>query len=442
MLKITCTFLALSILFCQAVLGDLITVDGSRLEVSKASQLRLKPAMEKLQEGNLEDCRRLAAEVVAELKDLPHADVLVAIWLFEKREFQAGQQLLERLSQTESSRPDVHFAFAEFARGSGRAFDAWMHLSAAEQTKAPSSWSKKYADEFFKTVLYTKSLVAEQRDDWNASSHLLTRLRASGVNTVSVELGLGRAAFHNGEIQVAESHFRTAASLAPDEVAPELQLAGLFAAKRKSEKADEWFVKGEVENQKHADRIRLAHAVWLLSEQRAPDAFRLAQSALKEETKFKDEFSLVQALVYYTCGKFTEAEALLSSLAQKNIGSLRISNQLALTLVESTDEGKRARALQIAFQNMKSSQDSADIACSLAWIQFRLGDMQAAEETTSAIIRRGGQFSRDSAYFLSQILLRLDRKKEADSLLEVTNKSKGEFFNAKRLANSNAFQSE
>ena len=115
---------------------------------------------------------------------------------------------------------------------------------------------------------------------------------------------------------------------------------------------------------------------------------------------------------------------------------------MALTLGESTDEGKRARALQIAIQNVKSAPDSADTASSLAWIQFRLGDMQGAEETTSAIVRRGGQLSRDSAYFLAQILLKLNRNQEAQTLQDVTRKTKGEFFNARRLANSNSNKSE
>lgn len=201
-------------------------------------------------------------------------------------------------------------------------------------------------------------------------------------------------------------------------------------------------MQGETENKQHFDSIRLAHAMWMLNEQRAPEAFRIAQAALKEETKFKDEYSLVQALVYYMYGKFSEAEGLLTVLAQKGTGNSRISNQLALALTESTDEGKRARALQIAVQNAKSAPDSADIASSLAWIQFRLGDMKGAEETTTAIVHRGGQLSRDSAYFLAQILLKLNRNKEAQALLDVTRKSKGEFYNVRQLANSNSTKSE
>ena len=441
MLKITFLLVAISMLY-RVALGDLIAIDGSRLEVSKESQVRLKPAQEKLQQGNLDECRKLASDVVSELKDLPHADVLVALWLLEKRELQAAQQLMEMLSRTDPDRPDVHYAFAEIARVSGRSFDAWVHLTAGETSAKPNTWSPKYAEDFSKSLLYSKSLIAEQREDWAASSLLLTRLRSVGTNTANIELGLGRAAFHTEHPDQAELHFREAAKLAPDAVAPELLLASLYAAKQKPEEADAWFIKGMAENQTHSDSIRLAYSMWLLNEQRAPEAFRLAQAALKEETKFKEEYSLVQSLVYYMYGKFTEAEGLLSSLAQKNTSSLRISNQLALTLAESTDEGKRARALQIAYQNVKAATDSADIACSLAWIQFRLGDMKAAEETTTAIVRRGGQLSRDSAYFLSQILLKLNRKQEADALLEVTSKSKGEFFNARRLANASGSKSE
>ena len=258
----------------------------------------------------------------------------------------------------------------------------------------------------------------------------------------AIEVGLGRAAFFTNDIQAAELHFRKAATLAPDEVAPELLMASLFASKQKSDEADVWFSQGIAENVLHSDSIRLAYAMWMLNEQRAPEAFKFSQAAIKEDTKFKDEYSLVQALVYYMYGKYPEAEGLLSSLAQKNPGNLRIGNQLALALAESSDEGKRARALQVAFQNVKSAPDSVDTASSLAWIQFRLGDLKAAEETTAAIIRRGGQLSRDSAYFLAQILSKLNRESEAGKLLDVTRKTKGEFLNAKRLANANGPKSD
>lgn len=119
------------------------------------------------------------------------------------------------------------------------------------------------------------SQVADLPENWTVSKQLLNRLLAFGVNNSSIETGLGRAAFHSGDVQAAESHFRAAADLAPGEVVAGLLLAGLFASQQWLEEADAWFVIGMLENKLHSDNIRLAYAFWMLSQQRAPESATL-----------------------------------------------------------------------------------------------------------------------------------------------------------------------
>jgi predicted Zn-dependent protease len=375
----------------------------------------------------------MTAAVVAELVDLPHADVLVSLWLNEAGEIQASLQLLEELSKSGPDRPDLHFGFAEVARTTGRTFDAWTHLNAAESAPRAATWSSEYVEEFSRSVSLSKALVSELRNDWQNAKAQYEKLKAAGVTEPAVELGLGRASFKLGAFEKAEAHFRELARLAPKAYIAESLMAGLYAEQKKSAEAEAWLKKGVLENQEHSDQIRLEYAMWLLREQRAPEAVKLAQKALESNTEFADEFALVRAIAFYMYEKYGDAELVLARLAQKEIGNVLLSNLLALTLVESEDEGKRARALQIAIANAGATRASLDILSSLAYIQYRLGDRKAAEQTTAAILSRGGQLNRDSTYFLAQFLFTLGKTAEAESLLQASRESSGDFFNARRL---------
>jgi tetratricopeptide (TPR) repeat protein len=413
--------------------AGLTSVDGSAITYSKSSQEKLEPARQEMLNGNLERCRELVSLVVKEVGDLPAADVIVALWLQEFGEMQLSFQLLEQLSQREPNRGDLHFAYAELARRSGRTFDAWTHLAAAEAAEPQGSWSDGYAQEFKHTVLLSKAHVAELRSDWKTATALLNRLKDAGVAGTAIELGLGNAAFRAGELNAAESHFRAAAEMDPAQVIPELLMAKLLAAEQKQAEAEAWFLNGQANNSLHSEQLKLEYALWLLGQQRAPEAMKLARAAAAD-SKFADSFALVRGLALYMYQRYEDAELELSKLSQKNPNDVRISNQLALALVESADEGKRARALQIAIANMKALPASADVASTLAWVQFKLGDPSAAQQTTAAVLARGGKLSRDSAYFLAQVLVHSQQHEQAQLLLETTRNSHGEFFNARRLA--------
>lgn len=429
--------LTLILAYSQAVPSAMagVVLSGAPVDLSSSFAARLEPAREQLRKGNLAECRKLAAQVVSEVKDLPHPDVLVSFWLSEMGNVAACHQLLEQLSKSAGDRSDVHFAFAELARKLGRNFDAWTHLNAAQAAAPPDTWSPKFAEEFAASILLSKAGVAELREDWTAAARLYQGLKASGVSGPTIEIGLGRAAFLTGEFDQAEKHFREAAQLAPDRFAPELLMASLYASRKKSEEADSWYKRGEQENAAHAERIRLEHAMWLLREQRVPEAMQLAKAAEAEkEAPLADEFAVVRGLAYYMYERYDDSVAELSPLARKNPANWRVTNQLALALVESEDEGKRGRAMQLAQANAKSMSDSADVLASLAWIEYRLGDISAAQRTTAYILGRGGQMSRDSAYFLSEILKQLDQTAEAEQLLTLARNTAGDFLNARRLA--------
>ena len=118
------------------------------------------------------------------------------------------------------------------------------------------------------------------------------------------------------------------------------------------------------------------------------------------------------ALAHRMAGQTSDAESLLSALHQKTPASFSVSNQLALVLVESSDEAKRGRALQIATSNARRFQNSEDALSTLGWVQYRLGDVAAAEQILTATMS-DGSVSRDTAYYLSKVKAALGKTDES-----------------------------
>lgn len=129
------------------------------------------------------------------------------------------------------------------------------------------------------------------------------------------------------------------------------------------------------------------------------------ESLLKEpllDASQEQERQYLSALVARMQQRFPEAQELLSKLHQESPAEFSISNQLALVLIESSQETARGRALQIAESNVRNHQQQAEAWSTLGWIQLRLGDIAAAQKSL-ALATRSGQVSRDTAHFVAEL---------------------------------------
>jgi hypothetical protein len=414
-----------------AARADLTGIDGKPLRIAESAQEKLELARDALRQGDFAESRRLTERVVSQTGDLPHPDVLIAFWLVEAGQFGSAQQLLEQLSRTQTSRPDIHYAFAEFARAQGRPFDAWTHLMVAETASPPPTWTPKYSEEFLNSIVSKQALVAELREDWPTLKRLANRLQAAGVSGGQLELWLGRATFQMGDAAQAEVHFRQAARIAPAEVCPELLMANLYDGQGKPRETEVWFKKGIEESREHKEKIRLEFALWLLRQQR-PEAAQKLVRPIEPGSPLADQHALVAAIGDYMLGKYDKAAAEMSRLAEQDPNNIVLANLWALALVELSDETQQAKALEIALANLEKSPASPNFAASVAWIKHRLGQQEAAEQIAAAIAQRGGQLSRDSAFFLGHVIEK-SQAEGTEKLWELARTSQGEFLNQRRL---------
>ena len=80
----------------------------------------------------------------------------------------------------------------------------------------------------------------------------------------------------------------------------------------------------------------------------------------------------------------------------------------------------------------KASQDARDVAVTMAWVMYRLGNIVQAERTLQEALNAGG-VGHDSAYFAAQILSERGRADAALQLLSPTLESK-RLFGARKNA--------
>ena len=101
-------------------------------------------------------------------------------------------------------------------------------------------------------------------------------------------------------------------------------------------------------------------------------------------------------------------------------------DQLALVLVESGDEGKRARAQQLSEANLRMTPNSKTVIATAAWVQFRLGSVDVADRMLGELASKVA-LSPQSAYYVAQLLKSKGKEADAKSVLEATVKSPGIF---------------
>jgi tetratricopeptide (TPR) repeat protein len=405
---------------------------------SQAIQLSLRdsteilaPARAAFDAGNLQKAKDLLKAAATKSPYLPHGDIQLALWFFNANLQAKGTATMERLAMEEADQVDVRYLFAEVALGQGRYFDAWTHASAGLDAKPRQRWAKEYASHLNMLLTRVKAKTANARGDWQASMDLFGELRRLGYADSGADLAQGRAAFMLGDIDKALDFFRNAASRPDTNIIPELAIASMYDGQGDDEKTEEWFRRCETLEAQSAEGARLEYVRWLLKRNRSADARRQA-SRLRPSDERRRDFEYMIGATYKMEGDFRSAEKIFTRLHREYPDSFQVTNQLALTLVESDDEGKRGRALQLASKNVKAAPKSAESLSTFAWIKHRLGESEEAEKVFNLILR-GGQASRDTAFYVAKVKMALKKEKEARLLKLAAKQSEGVFFNAFRV---------
>lgn len=416
--------------------GDLISVGGKAIEPDS------RAAIQKfIERGDLEAAKRKLAEVFGAQANVPHPHLILAQLLFERGNGMAAKQVLEKLAADEPNRFDVRFAFVQLAVNEQRWFEALLHVEAIDAAKMPENWDAAKRNTALIELSQLQGKCFEARGQWIKAEQAYSKTLAGELPEESQLVlrkqaleALARVKFHQEDIKSSYQYLVELRDVAPESFPPEVVLAALFDSDSKSEEAHGWFEKGF---QKHPDLVAIPYARWLIVNNKP----KLAEPVLKhkvdeslfgedgEETNqgYEHERQFLLGQAARMRGDFERAQEILSDLHQSQPTAFLVGNALALSLIEDSDETKRARALQIAETNLRQNQSLSEAWSTLGWVQFKLGDVVRAKESLG-VAARAGQITRDTAYFLSELHNELNEFERANELRQAAYSASGAFF--------------
>jgi tetratricopeptide (TPR) repeat protein len=187
--------------------------------------------------------------------------------------------------------------------------------------------------------------------------------------------------------------------------------------------AAKWIEYG-IEHDPKDSRLYLGQARWLLDQNRAAQAQSAVEKAAKLDTKSR-EVQWLRGLIAWNLKDYAAAERALQVLHQETPGDFAVSNQLALALIEQSDDAKRQKALQLVEINARLYPNSGEALSTLGLAYYRLGRAEEAEKALRASLSGGG--SSDTAYYLARLLTERGQGEEGKRLLKLALDAPGLF---------------
>jgi tetratricopeptide (TPR) repeat protein len=404
--------------------ADLILLGGSS---KPSSEQDLKAATAALASGNIELCRQELSAYCTLRDDVPNPEVLLASLLLDAKQLPAAKQVLTDLLRDTSAAFESHLALSRIAALEQRWADAWAHCRVAEMESMPSTWSSDYSQSVQLSHRMLKSEIAIARRDWNAALPIIEELILVDKENPVLLRQFARVNFlANRDIQLTAKALQDAQALDDrDELPFQVRLALLHLERGEKSLAENKFQEALRVEPREKSYAKIAYAEWLINENRPADATRILLE-IGEGENIPARRDLLLGMAHRMQQQFPQAEKLFTRLHQSDTTNLTYSNQLALVLIESQDEGKRARALQIASANFGRIKNESTVS-TLAWIEFRLGNIKTAAELFVKLASQS-QLSPDSAYYFSEILRSSGREQEADRLNALASSAPGPRF--------------
>ena len=274
------------------------------------------------------------------------------------------------------------------------------------------------------------ALVAERRENWPAAVKHLKAWAKADPEKAAVYQRLGRALFMDNDARNAYDAFTRAHQLDSVRMSfPDIIIALLYHQQGNEEKAKQFMDRGIKADGNNVD-TRVAHAQWMLENNRIDEAIKQLDGVLEEDSG-SAKAALLRGVAARLQKDYATAERQLKHAHLLAPGDAEIPNQLALVLVEDDNDEKLRLAVQYATLAARQNNKKADARVTLAWIYFRLGRTQEAEQVLSESLQKG-TLSADSRYIVAQMLFDKGRNETAKQLLEAAMSARGIFVNRQR----------
>ncbi len=350
---------------------------------------------------------------------LPPVDLLLAKMYFLTNNPTAGRVSLEKTAMDNPEDPEAYLILADQAMQQGRIIeaDALYERGLAMVSKFTENAKRKRNLEI--RARSGRALVDQRRKNWDAAVADLKAILVLDPESAVTHYRLGQSLFMQKQYQDGFNEFTAAKKLDTDKNLPDPNVAAalLFEQLKESSKAQQAFDRALAAN-KTDPTVIASYAQWLIRSG-TPEALTKAETMLAEARKANPgnlNLLILSGVTARMLKKMKPAEDYFVEAHGIAPGNSEVINQLALLLIEQSDQAKRDRALQFASISAQLNNQNADAQITAAWVLYQLGRTGDAETT----LRNGlqlGNLSPDSSYLVAKILVEQNRADSAKPIL-------------------------
>lgn len=402
------------------VIGDL-TTQLSNSGIEEAKQLLVK--------GDFRGTREQLLKVGETNKDLPLPELIISGWLYELNFPVMATQVLQQVGFTHGKRQDVQLQLAQIAMSQGRFYEASVLVEAAIASPPEPEWSEAFKAALLAQMNETRGAVEERRGRMAEANAIYSQLLADNPRSIKGHLGAARSSFALGNVEQCEAHFRQIEEIIPDKApVTEVALATLYLANKDLVNGESWFEKGLARTGDKNSSVRLDYARFLLRNNRAKDAIDVLTQA-KPSDAHKSDFAFHIAQAEQMAGNFDKSLPILLRLYKTTPNNFAVANHLAWAMLQSQDAKVVAQGVRLAQLNYQNNSSSLEAIATNAWASFKRGDIKGSHDIVTRPLP-SRNFSRDAAYFFSEVLKANGKADEAAGIRLRVDKASGEFFHA------------
>jgi tetratricopeptide (TPR) repeat protein len=349
---------------------------GSAIEIDRSIE-DVNQAARSFEHRDFDACLQQLGKAIKAHPELPPAHALFAKFAFLSNQGALIRPALERAIAEDPEHPEVFILFGNLALAESRVTDAAVHFEKARGLAAGKRWAPEQRNRFDRLSFQGDAVVAEIRGDWKAARAALSGWLKQDPACAAARQRLGKALFQLGEHKAAYEELEQAAKVDAALEPAAITMAWLYTRARNLMKAEEWI---HFANKTAADSVavQMGSAAWLLEQGRAD----LAQSHADAAARLNPGSAEIKRLLGLAARQrkdFGQAEQIFEVLAHDAPADAWLRNQLALVLVEQTDESKRRRALELAELSVRQNPKAADALTTLGTVYYRINRLDDAE---------------------------------------------------------------
>ena len=270
------------------------------------------------------------------------------------------------------------------------------------------------------TALRGLATVASQRANWDAAEGYLRDWITIFPDNANAYSSLAAVLFNKEQFDEAYATYQTAKAKNSTSVASaEVLMGQLYARSGDMDGAIEWMKKA-IDTSPDDIKTLVAVAFWYLQNDKLEEALTQAAAAYELDQDSLDA-KLLRGLAARYLRKNDEAEEFFELAHLQKPGNRTAVNQLALVLIESDDEEKRRRAVELAQMNHRQYPDGEDTIGTLGWVYYRhkkLNEARQYFDKLLQVLQSGRDLAPDTKYFIACLNTDLSRSDVATVMLQ------------------------